>query len=131
MNKMHACFNKFDYSLIPGYTRVMLVVLLTLVWSSLAFCGEIHEAAESGDLAKVEALLKDNPALVSSRNNYGTTPLHLAVQEPNKEKVIALLSSGQLDLSLVLNRISPLAQWHEAFEEMHSGKIVKGVLTPQ
>ena len=58
MNKMHSCFNKFHYSLIPGYTRVMLVVLLTLVWSSLAFCGEIHDAAESGDLEKVKALLK-------------------------------------------------------------------------
>ena len=50
---------------------------------------------------------------------------------PVWEKVIALLSSGQLNLDLVLNRISPLAEWHEAFEEMHSGKIVKGVLKPQ
>ena len=47
------------------------------------------------------------------------------------EKVIALLSSGQLNLDLVLNRVSPLAEWREAFEEMHSGRIVKGVLTPQ
>jgi len=49
---------------------------------------------------------------------------------PIWEKVIALLSSGQLDLDLVLNRISPLGEWREAFEEMHSGKIVKGVLIP-
>ena len=42
-----------------------------------------------------------------------------------------LLSSGQLNLDLVLNRVSPLAEWREAFEEMHSGRIVKGVLTPQ
>ena len=94
MNKMHSFFNKFHYSLIPGYTRVMLVVLLTLVWSSIAFCGEIHEAAENGDLAKVEALLKDNPALVSSRNNYGTTPLHLAVENSHKDVAEFLLSKG-------------------------------------
>jgi alcohol dehydrogenase/L-iditol 2-dehydrogenase len=50
---------------------------------------------------------------------------------PIWEKVIALLASGQLNLDLVLNRVSPLGEWREAFEEMHSGRIVKGVLTPQ
>jgi len=50
---------------------------------------------------------------------------------PIWEKVIALLASGQLKLDAVLNRVSPLVQWREAFEEMHSGKIVKGVLKPQ
>jgi len=50
---------------------------------------------------------------------------------PIWEKVIALLGSGQLNLDLVLNRISPLGEWREAFEEMHEGKIVKGVLLPQ
>ena len=50
---------------------------------------------------------------------------------PIWEKVIALLGSGQLNLDLVLNRVSPLAEWRESFEEMHAGKIVKGVLTPQ
>src|SRR5208337_2012632 len=94
MNKMHAFFNKFDYPLLSCHTRVILAVLLTLVWSSLAFCGEIHEAAENGDWAKVETLLKDNPALVSSRNNYGTTPLHLAVENGHKDVVELLLAKG-------------------------------------
>jgi len=49
---------------------------------------------------------------------------------PIWEKVIALLASGQLNLDLVLNRVSPLAEWREAFEEMHEGRIVKAVLTP-
>ena len=49
---------------------------------------------------------------------------------PIWEKVISLLASGKLDLSLILNRVSPLSEWHEAFDEMHSGKIVKGVLKP-
>jgi Zn-dependent alcohol dehydrogenase len=40
------------------------------------------------------------------------------------------LASGQLDLDLVLNRIAPLKDWKSAFEEMHTGKIVKGVLIP-
>jgi len=32
--------------------------------------------AKSGDLAKVQALLKENPDLVFSRDEIGRTPLH-------------------------------------------------------
>ncbi len=49
---------------------------------------------------------------------------------PIWEKVIALLASGRLNLDAVLNRVAPLAEWHEVFEEMHAGRIVKGVLHP-
>jgi L-iditol 2-dehydrogenase len=46
------------------------------------------------------------------------------------EKVLALLSSGKIDLKPIVGRVSPLAEWRETFEEMHSGAIVKGVLKP-
>src|SRR6185437_368980 len=49
---------------------------------------------------------------------------------PIWERVIRLLASGKLQLDLILNRISPLAEWRESFEKMHSGEIVKGVLRP-
>jgi L-iditol 2-dehydrogenase len=49
---------------------------------------------------------------------------------PIWEKVISLMGSGKINLDLVLNRISPLDEWHDAFEEMHSGQIVKAVLKP-
>jgi len=49
---------------------------------------------------------------------------------PIWEKVVTLLASGQLNIDLILNRIAPLAQWRSAFDEMHSGNIVKGVLVP-
>jgi len=49
---------------------------------------------------------------------------------PVWEKVISLLSSGKIDLDPILNRVSPLEDWRAAFDEMHSGVIVKGVLRP-
>ena len=49
---------------------------------------------------------------------------------PVWEEVLSLLATGKIDLSPVLNRVSPLTEWQEAFEAMHSGKIVKGVLKP-
>jgi L-iditol 2-dehydrogenase len=49
---------------------------------------------------------------------------------PIWEKVISLLASGKIDLDPILNRIAPLSEWHQAFEAMHSGSIVKGVLQP-
>lgn len=49
---------------------------------------------------------------------------------PIWEKVISLLSSGRIDLDLILNRVTSLSEWRDAFEDMRSGKIVKGVLKP-
>jgi L-iditol 2-dehydrogenase len=46
------------------------------------------------------------------------------------ENVIMLLATGKIDLDLILNRVAPLEDWHEVFEEMHSLKIVKAVLKP-
>jgi alcohol dehydrogenase/L-iditol 2-dehydrogenase len=49
---------------------------------------------------------------------------------PVWEEVLSLLASGKIDLTPVLNQVSPLTEWREAFEAMHSGEIVKGVLKP-
>jgi len=49
---------------------------------------------------------------------------------PIWEKVISLLATGKIDLDPILNRIVPLNEWHDAFEAMHSGQIVKAVLKP-
>ncbi|MBV9673998.1 MAG: zinc-binding dehydrogenase [Verrucomicrobia bacterium] len=49
---------------------------------------------------------------------------------PIWERVIRLLSSGQLNVGPEFTRVSPLTQWHDSFEAMHSGEIVKAVLLP-
>ena len=49
---------------------------------------------------------------------------------PVWERVLALLASGQLDVRPILGGVWGLEAWHEAFEKMHSGEIVKAVLRP-
>jgi ankyrin repeat protein len=72
--------------------------MVALAWSSLAFCGEIHDAAKSGDLVKVKALLKGNPDLVFSKDNDGRTPLHWAAAGARKD-VVELLLVNQAEVN--------------------------------
>ncbi len=49
---------------------------------------------------------------------------------PIWEKVLALLASGRLDVKPIIGGVWELKDWHHAFEEMHSGNVVKSVLRP-
>jgi L-iditol 2-dehydrogenase len=49
---------------------------------------------------------------------------------PVWERVIALLASGQLDVRPIIGGVWPITEWHEAFEKMHRGEVVKSVLRP-
>jgi len=64
-------------AIIPS-SRVILIIVLVLAFSRLAFSGEIHDAARSDDLEKVQELLAEDPSLVSSRDDLTWTPLHYA-----------------------------------------------------
>ena len=49
---------------------------------------------------------------------------------PIWERVIALLAGGQLDVQPIIGGVWPITAWHEAFEKMHKGEVVKSVLKP-
>lgn len=49
---------------------------------------------------------------------------------PVWERVIALLASGQLSVKPIIGGVWPVTEWHEAFEKMHKGEVVKSVLRP-
>jgi alcohol dehydrogenase/L-iditol 2-dehydrogenase len=49
---------------------------------------------------------------------------------PVWERVIALLANGQLNVQPIIGGVWPITDWHEAFEKMHKGEIVKSVLKP-
>lgn len=49
---------------------------------------------------------------------------------PIWERVLALLASGQLNVKPIIGGVWPIDQWHDAFQEMHQGKVVKSILKP-
>lgn len=49
---------------------------------------------------------------------------------PIWEKVLALLAGGRLDVRPIIGGVWPLTDWHEAFEQMHTGRVVKSILKP-
>ena len=49
---------------------------------------------------------------------------------PIWERVINLLSTGQLNIDPVIGGRWKLDQWQQAFTTMHSGEIVKALLVP-
>ena len=49
---------------------------------------------------------------------------------PTWERVIGLLSSGQLDVRPLIGLQTDLSGWKEAFDGMHSGQFAKAVLRP-
>ena len=79
-------------------TTIVSLLLLTTLLCRPAFCGEIHDAAKNGDLEKVKALLKTNPALVFSKDDAGFTPLHWAAIKGCKE-VAELLLANKADVN--------------------------------
>ncbi|WP_234733662.1 zinc-binding dehydrogenase [Tellurirhabdus bombi] len=46
------------------------------------------------------------------------------------ERVLTLLASRQLDVRPIIGGVWPISEWHEAFEKMHQGSVVKSVLRP-
>lgn len=63
----------------------------------------ILKAAKAGDLATVQSLLVEAPALAAARDDHGATPLHLAAWKGHAAIAAALLAAGA-DLT---------AQWND------------------
>ena len=123
---MHFSFSHFSHSRLHRSVAVALAVLAlcngcassrTAPWEAmsplanapehgravpcgLAFGqGEIFEAAKAGDYAKVSVLLKNNPDLVSSKDDeHGRTPLHWAAYCGHKD-IAELLLAKKADVN--------------------------------
>ena len=49
---------------------------------------------------------------------------------PIWERILAMMASGQLDVTPLISRVAGLDAWETCFSEMHSGQLVKAVLVP-
>ncbi|MDB6127921.1 MAG: L-threonine 3-dehydrogenase [Verrucomicrobia bacterium] len=106
--------------------------------------GVIDAAGASAALKTALDLVR--PAGWISKVGWGPQPLNFSLDPlvqknitlqgsfshnwPIWERVLTLLSSGQLDVRPIMGGVWGLEAWHEAFEKMHTGKIVKAVLRP-
>jgi hypothetical protein len=66
MKMISSFLSRHSHSLI---FYLSIFTLIALVCSTPSFCGDIRDAAQAGDLAKVKPLLHNNPELVSGKNN--------------------------------------------------------------
>lgn len=46
------------------------------------------------------------------------------------EQIVAMLSSNQINLDLIISRVAPIEEWQDCFDGMHDGTYVKAVLQP-
>ncbi len=87
-------------------TLRVLSVLTLLVLP--AFAADIHEAVKTGDLQKVQELIKNDPDLVNLKDISGRTPLHWAARNDHLNIVKFLVNNGA-DVNAEDNQgISPL-----------------------
>jgi ankyrin repeat protein len=100
-------------------SRLFAVTLILLACSISSYCGEIHDAAKAGNLARIKALLKDNPALASSRNKEDKTPLHCAAEIGDERVSELLIASGAGVNAQAIDSQIPSKwkwQWENEFE---------------
>ncbi len=80
-------------------TRLLISVAMAfgaLSWTITATAGEIHDAAFTGDLAKVKALLEANPQCGNEKDEQGLTPLLWA----RDAAVVELLLNHKADVNV-------------------------------
>jgi TonB family protein len=78
----------------PAILRFIALSLITLGWSTPAFCGPTYASAQAGDPEKGAALLKDEAELDSYLLKFGTASLREAVRFGRKNVVELLLAKG-------------------------------------
>ncbi len=81
---------------IAGFLVFWALVLLV----NFAAAGEIHEAAKSGDIVKMRALLDKNPQLLTEKDEIGKTPVHWAVGKGQPEALKLLLDTYRADANI-------------------------------
>lgn len=70
------------------------MVIVILAAARIIFAGEIHDAVEAADIARVKELLSADSDLIAAKTPGGSTPLHLAVGMNHAELTKLLIEEG-------------------------------------
>jgi 7,8-dihydropterin-6-yl-methyl-4-(beta-D-ribofuranosyl)aminobenzene 5'-phosphate synthase len=73
---------------------IFIGVIVFGMVGSFCLAEDIHKSAKEGDLAKVKALIEENPALANAKNQDQETPLHRAVSGGHLDIVEFLIAAG-------------------------------------
>jgi len=93
----------------PALNRKLPCLLAGLLLAVVsAGAADIFKAVYDGDMKAVEAILKDNPALIEARALDGRRPLHFAVSSGSKEMVEMLIARGAAVDATDIFGITPL-----------------------
>ncbi len=78
------------------FTRHWIIVLILILLATAATAGEIHQAVESGDMSRVQALVRaDASAITQPANNRDRSlPLHIAATSGQLEIIEYLIANG-------------------------------------
>lgn len=96
---------KENYNLI----LIGVMVFLFLGFGGVVRAGELHEAAQAGNIKKVQDFLKANPEMLNMGDAaQGSTPLHCAAIGGNKNMVAFLISKGAAISAKDLDGQTPL-----------------------
>jgi alcohol dehydrogenase/L-iditol 2-dehydrogenase len=106
--------------------------------------GVVDATGVSGALSVALDIVR--PAGWISKVGWGPQPLNFSLDRlvqknvtlqgsfshnwPIWERIIRLIATGALDVRPITGGVWPIAKWQDAFEAMHSGKIVKAILKP-
>ena len=89
--------------------RMSVIVIAAVLAVALPVtAAEIHDAARSGDLETVTALLEADPELLDARDDNGMTALHWAARGVHAEVVIFLVKRGTDVTVRDDNQVTPL-----------------------
>ena len=72
-------------------SAICVMILLVAGCSQNPIQTSVHDAAETGDIARLQELVKNEPLLSMSRDHRGESPLHLAVANGELECVKFLM----------------------------------------
>lgn len=83
--------------------KVFIGIIVFCVIGTFCLATDVHQAANEGNLAKLKALIGENPALANARNEKQETPMHSAVSGGHLD-IVEFLMAAEADVNVQDNQ---------------------------